>query len=213
MLRTLIMESKTPGTSLPVPEQKEGGKTDAEYSKEAVGTTAAHDLFLQSRERLLNINEWDKIAGALSAVFKLTDSNGREITGKAKVGDFIKIDIPGPGTKAGKGFDWVRIEVIEENHNDSSQMESLLVRVRPCDNPTNNKEDVAHFFTNKASSSFTLQRDGITVTAGVHGRNEVPNTKTESLYDKTRNSTIAVAAIVGLNAPQWKSLVKGIMGD
>lgn len=207
------MDSRTSNPPVPVPVQKEGGKTDAEYSKTAVDAAAGHELFLQSRERLLNINEWDKIAGARSAVFKLTDANGSGIGGKAKVGDYIKIDIPGPGTKAGEGYDWVRIEAIEDNENAEAAIESLLIRVTPCDSPTNNKKDVAHFFTDAASSSFTLHRDGNTVTAGVHGRNEVPNTKTKSLHDKLRNSAVAMAAMVGLNAPQWKSLVKGIMGD
>ena len=207
------MESKSSLPPLPIPEQKEGGQTDTNYSKTTTNKTGAHELFMKSRERLLNINEWDKIAGALSAVFQLTDAAGNVIAEKPKVGYYIKIDIPGPGTKAGQGYDWVRIEAIEENLNADAPVESILIRVRPAENPKNDQQDVAHFFNSKASSSFTIHREGNKVTAGVHGRNEVPNTQTESLLDKTRNSAVAVAAIIGLNALQWKSLVKGLLGD
>ena len=208
-----MMESKTSIPPQPIPEQKEGGQTDTDYSKTTNGLTEAHELFLACRERLLNINDWGKIAGALSAEFKLTDAAGNLVSEKPKVGYYIKIDIPGPGTKAGQGYDWVRIESIEEDIKADAPGESILIRVRPAENPKNAQQDVAHFFNSQASSSFTVHREGNTVTAGVHGRNEVPNTQTESLLDKTRNSAVAVAAIIGFNAPQWKSLVKGLLGD
>ncbi len=130
----------------------------------------------------------------------------------AQVGDHFKINIPGPGTNTGEGYDWVTIEAIEDDTNAEAETESVLVRVRPAENPTNEKKDVAHFFTDDASSSFTVHRQGNKVTAGVHGRNEVPNTGAESLLDKARNAAVAVGAIIGLSTPQWKSLSKGLLG-
>jgi hypothetical protein len=207
------MKDEKANPPVPVPEQVEGGKTDTIHSKEAGDLAAAHTLFLSCKNRLLNINEWGQIAGKLSAEFRLTDEWGQEISGPPQVGNFIRIDIPGPGTNVGDGYDWVEVEELEDKTDPKGEVESVYIQVRPADNPANNKDDVAHFFNAKASSSFTLHRQVFKVTAGVHGRNEVPNTDSESLLDKTRNVAVGAAAIFGFNAPQWKGLVKGVMGE
>jgi hypothetical protein len=49
------------------------------------------------------------------------------------------------------------------------------------------------------------------VTAEVHGRNEVPNTETDKTVDKVRNAVVGLGAITAFSAPQWKSLVKGLL--
>jgi len=207
------MKNEKSDPPVPVPEQVEGGKTDTTHAIEAGDLAAAHTLFLGCKNRLLNINEWGQIAGKLSAEFRLTDEHGKEISGLPQVGNFIRIDIPGPGTTVGDGYDWVQVEEIEDKTDPKGEVESVYIRVRPADNPVNDKNDVAHFFNSKASSSFTLDRQGLNVTAGVHGRNEVPNTDTERLLDKARNAAVGTAAIIGFNAPQWKGLVKGVMGE
>ena len=58
---------------------------------------------------------------------------------------------------------------------------------------------------------FVVKREQATVTAGVYGRNEKPNTKAETIVDKARNTTIATGAITGLAKLQWKSLVNGLV--
>ena len=51
------------------------------------------------------------------------------------------------------------------------------------------------------------------ITAGVYGRNEVPNTKSEAVMDKVRNAAVALGAILGASRVQWESLVHGILMD
>jgi len=51
---------------------------------------------------------------------------------RALEGDFIKVDIPGPGPGVGNGYDWVRIESIEERQYNiitckDSQVEAIIV--------------------------------------------------------------------------------------
>jgi hypothetical protein len=45
----------------------------------------------------------------------------------------------------------------------------------------------------------------------VYGRNEKPNTDTETLSDKARNAAVAGGAITGFSKLQWKSLVNGLV--
>jgi hypothetical protein len=158
---------------------------------------------------LLGVNNWHHYAGKLAADFQLTDSNGKEVNRPVEKADHFKIDIPGPGPVTGDGFDWVQVEAIEENEEGEEQ--SITIRVRPATNPNNERKDIAHFFSDDATSCFMVKRQHNTVTAAVYGRNEKPNTQTETLSDKARNAAVAGGAITGFSKLQWKSLVNGLV--
>lgn len=197
---------------IPLPEKEEGSQKDIEAKKKADTVEEAKQLFEEAKNRLLQVNNWDKICGKASAKFQLTDENGQEVEGLPKVGYHFKIDIPAPGTKTGEGFDWVQVEAIEENEDKEEDSEFLVMRVRPSSNPLTASNDVAHFFSDKATSNFLILREKKVVTAAVLGRNEVPNTdSTTSLLDKLRNAFVGTGAVGGLSTPQWKSLVDGLL--
>jgi hypothetical protein len=194
-----------------VPDNQSGASSDNEFSVQKIDAESATKLFQLAKARLLHVNRWHQLSGVASASFQLTDENGNETDRSAKLGDHFKIDIPGPGTITGNGKDWVQIEAIEEHSTEESDV--IAMRVRPTSNPQSSKEDVAHFFSEEASSTFSITRNGNTVTAAVHGRNEKPNLKSDSLIDKIRNAVIGSTAIAGMNKPQWKSLVKGLLSE
>ncbi len=196
--------------NIPLPKQQVGAEKNIETIEQLNSPEEAKKLFDIAKKRLLNVNQWDKICGKLSAIFKLTDEKGNEIEGEPKVGNYFKIDIPGPGTASGKGYDWVRVEAVEETKKEGS--ETILIRVRPADNPATNDSNVAHFFSDKATSNFVVSREENIVTAAVYGRNEVPNTSTDKPLDKTRNIVIGTTAVAGFSNPQWKSLTNGVLG-
>lgn len=83
--------------------------------------------------------------------------------------------------------------------------------MHPADSPLNNKKAVAHFFEPETSSTFVVKRNRSTIQAEVHGRNEMPNTHTDSVWDRIRNLFVAVGAMLGVSKLQWKSLVEGLI--
>jgi hypothetical protein len=192
-----------------VPEQHSGVATNTESSVELSSIDEAKSFYEKVKERLLHVNDWHKIAGAATADFQLTDKNGQDINRAVQEGDHFKIDIPGPGPATGDGFDWVQVEAIEEKDNEEGQ--SITIKVRPATNPNNDRKDVAHFFSEEATSCFTVKREHTTITAAVYGRNEKPNTNAETTIDKARNTAIATGAISGFAKLQWKSLVNGLV--
>lgn len=198
-----------------IPEQESGAKTDNEYSITTGNLHEARSLFNAVKERLQDINNWHTRCGTGSAVFTLTDSEGNEVNRKVQLGDHFKISIPAPamvkGTSAGEGHDWVIVEAIEDKSNSLEKNESFAIRVRPAENPKTPNDDIAHFFKDDATSSFGVEREGNKVTTHVHGRNEKPNTATDSIIDKARNALVAIGAMAGFSNPQWKSLVKGLL--
>ncbi len=209
-LKSIIMNEQKPDISLP--NQEEGSEKNIETTQELNSTEEAKELFNQAKKRLLDVNQWQQICGKMSAVFKLADEKGNDIEGDPKAGNYFKIDIPGPGTASGKGYDWVRVEAVEENKNEQEDSESILIRVRPADNPSTGDNNIAHFFSEKATSNFVVSRSKNVVTAAVYGRNEVPNTATDKPLDKTRNAVVGATAIAGFSNPQWKSLANGVLG-
>jgi hypothetical protein len=194
-----------------IPDQRVGKQLDTDYEYRAGSDEEARAVFEKTVANLLDVNSWDKLCGPLSAKFQLTDARGDEVKRQPQTGDHFKIDVPGPGPSSGDGYDWVQVEALEDRRNPSADQESVTIRVRPATSPLNDQRDTAHFFHDEATSSFRVQRIGNLVKAEVHGRNEVPNTDAEKVKDKVRNAVVGSGAVAGLSAPQWKSLVKGLI--
>jgi hypothetical protein len=198
--------------NIPLPEKHDGSHKDIEATTEANTVEEAKSLFIKVKRRLLDVNNWNKLCGKASADFTLTDANGRQVDGPPEVGFHFKIDVPGPGSASGDGFDWVQVEAIEEGHEVEQDREFIVVRVRPSTNPYTTDKDVAHFFSDSATSSFLVMRENNTITAAVLARNEIANTTNNtSMIDKLRNTVVGIGAALGLSNPQWKSLVNGLL--
>jgi hypothetical protein len=126
-------------------------------------------------------------------------------------GDYFKIDIPGPGSDSGEGYDWVQIEEVETTT--SLDGERFGFRVRPTDNPQNRKEDVAHFYSEESTSSFIVERQNNKITASVHDRNTKPNTDADTVIDKIRDTIVGAAGVASFSKIQWKKLTDGLVSD
>lgn len=194
-----------------VPGNDTGVSSDSSHHITMADAKTAEVFFEVVKQRLLDVNRWHDLSGKGTAVFQLTDEKGNHVDRAVKLGDHFRIDIPGPGSVSGKGYDWVQVEAIEHSHENDSEV--LAIRVRPADNPLSSNDRVAHFFSEEASSTFSVTKTGKTITASVQGRNEKPNVQTGNVIDKVRNTMIAAGAMIGLNKPQWKSLVKGLLQE
>lgn len=192
-----------------VPAQEIGTKMDVVERIKLGSEDEAIHFFQTVKERLLDVNSWAEFAGGASSDFYLTDANGVQVHRKAIGGDHIKIDIPGPGTRTGGGYDWVTIDEIKSQVFDG--VEVLSMTARPSSNPLNKEADTAHFLTQQATSTFQVKRMGRTIYAEEHGRNETPNTHTDHAVDNIRNTVVGWGAKIGFSYPQWKALVKGLL--
>jgi len=192
-----------------IPDHNEGVQTNTESSVTFDTEAEAKSFFEEVKQRLLSVHQWHDYAGKGTASFSLTDAQVADAIRQPGPGDYLKIDIPGPGTQTGDGYDWVRIEAVEET--DEGAVQCLIMRVRPASSPQNSNPDVAHFFSDAATSNFMAKREGTTVTAAVYGRNEKPNIAAEKLVDKARNAAVATGAVGGFSKLQWKSLVNGFV--
>lgn len=196
--------------SIVVPRQKYGGYSDTSSEITLDSLTATCDHFEVVKKRLMNINDWGTISNRL-ADFQLTDSEGGNKFADPEEGDYIRINLPAPGTVLAGGYEWVKIEYIITKKSIMSDYESAAILVRPAPNPTINDQSTAHFFQDDATSTFLVRRDQIKITAEIHGRNEIPNINTFSVWDKIRNLIMYIGAILGFSKMQWKMLADGLV--
>ena len=99
-----------------VPPQYKGQEIEVDATQDLKTEVDALHLYNIARKKLLNVNNWSKVAGVLTAEFQIVDKNGEKVHREVEQGDYLRIDIPGPGTKEGDGFDWVLVEELKEIH-------------------------------------------------------------------------------------------------
>lgn len=192
-----------------VPQQNEGRKITAEATAQFQNAAQASVFYQETRKRLLFVHNWHKIAGWLSADFQLTDDEGKEVDRLAQKGDHFRIDITGPGSKAGEGYDWAKVEKVKEINTED--VDSIAILVRPAANPQTTNPNVAHFFARKSSSTFVVTREKNKVTASIYDRNIEANEETKQPLDKFRNAVVGLGAKHGFSKLQWQALVEALV--
>lgn len=192
-----------------IPENIEGKEVTAQAGAKFENAAEAQTFYEKAKMKFLFIHNWKKIVGTLSADFQLTDSNGNEVDRDVRPGDHFRIDIPGPGSQAGDGYDWALVEEVKEVHREN--IDSIAIRVRPAANPTSENSATAHFFSEKSSSTFVLTREGNEVTASIYDRNIEANEETKEPFDKVRNAIVGLTAKHGVSKLQWQALAEALV--
>ena len=192
-----------------VPAQAVGKEIEAIASVELTDIDEAKNFFQIVKTRLAEVEKWHTLAGFMSAEFQLTDDAGNAISRILQPGDYLRVDIPGPGSKEGDGYDWARIEDVRSMED--PEWEGFGFRVRPSHNPTGDKNETAHFYDDNASGTFEVLRENNVVTAWIVDRNIQPNTEPVSLIDKVRDSVVGMSALIKFSEIQWQHLANGLL--
>ena len=192
-----------------VPGQHRGDSVTAQANRTFEDAAAAKTFFSHAEARLLDINQWHDQAGEALARFTLTDRAGNPVDGQAQQGMLIKIDIPGPGSESGGGYDWAKIEEIKKT--DAGNVQSTALRVRPVAAPDSGTAKPTHFYDEASTSTFTITREDTLVTAAIYDRNINPNTEADSLIDKVRNAITGLIGEKVFSKIQWQSLADGLL--
>lgn len=193
--------------------KKEANVVKGSESKDKVYSTtrkfddvdAAVFEFARSRERLLNVNGWSRIAGIANATFELFSADGKPLDKyQVENGDFIKIDLPGPLPHY-----WVKVIDIKDQQ-DMSQF-----TVQPSHNPTedDDRNVTDHFFKAKARSTFRVERKDGEITAMEIGENEAINNQDAEAGNKgVINTLVSEGGWAGFQRYQWKNLTDYLVG-
>lgn len=193
-----------------VPVQKKGAFHDTESKKSFESEELVANHFEILKNRFFSIHRWKEYGGDLSADFRLFDCDGSYVDRMPRKGDYIRIDIPGPGDIKAKGYDWVEVMKIDDRCY-GDELERYLLVCRPSAVPQSNKEHIAHFYSRESSSSFIISRGIDYIKAGIYGRNEVPNVSRSGFFGRIRNLLVSIGGFFQLTKIQWKSLADGFL--
>jgi len=185
-----------------VPPHPGGLKKDLELQTVASTAEDAEYWFVDVKDRLLDVNSWNKYCPDISAEFRLTDGRGMGVGRHARRGDLIRMDIAGNNAVQTGGFDWMRIEAIEYDDYPDLSMETFAVRVRTEKNPLdkNGRKNV-DTPDNDATFTFVVERRASKLFTSYHSRIDADN-----VDDAAPN------AWFGLPDTEWSALIKNIMG-
>lgn len=176
-----------------IPPQTHGKQLTLSQQKMFADPIAASHAFRQSAQRLLHPQFWKELSGGASASFDVIDPQLNLTDREISEGDYIRINIPGPGPLSGNGYDWVKVALIESSGH------RLGIQLKPCANPEEKQEEPAHFFSEASSSTLTIDLENTTLTACYYGRNETVNNETGNVVENIRNTLIAAGAKAGLS--------------
>ncbi|ALJ00064.1 hypothetical protein [Rufibacter tibetensis] len=165
--------------------------------------TTARMEFTRTKQKLFDVNSWSLLTG-INSTFHLYDAQGNPSDAhKLQVGDYLQIILPATTIE-----NWVTvIEVVEEE--DAAQFV-----VRPCPKPEPLKDEtegdeVKHFFTDDATSTFRVVREGTKIMGMEIGRDEKPNNQGDKSGGRgLLNTLISEGGWAGFQALQWDKITR-----
>ena len=183
-------------------KQRAAPSLNVESSIIALSLDQARELFRKAAHRLLNISEWHTLPCSLLTELKLTDHSGLNVVDRqARENDYFVVN-PESGAR-----EWVKVEKVSLKSDPSGSREVVTLRARPSGQPHGDDQELA-----RASNTFEVTRDGLSVTVSVYGQNEEDerNRLSRNDTDKARPDS-TVGAIHGIARVQCRSLVNGIL--
>jgi hypothetical protein len=160
--------------------------------------------FEKQKEVFLNVDNWTALSEIENLAFTHYDKEGNRVRRKAKEGDFVMLDLPGPVPKF-----WVNVESID------NQPDQVTIIIRPSYDPTERplkKEVTAHFFDRQTINILNFEREGKRLIAEVKGVSAAINNDAEEAGETAIiNTTVALGGWAGLQKRQWESFTKNLV--
>lgn len=194
-----------PGGKLPEAIGHEAQVLVGEASKDKTYTSrrtypdaaAALPAFAWAEEKLFDVNAWSNLPG-ITAKFTLCNADGAEKTSTPRVGDYIRIGLPGPLPE-----NWVRVVGVQVDD------QAAQFTVQPSRNPREGEEggQIEHFFGKEATSTFRVELRGNTLIASEIGRQEHINNRGQEAGNRAvLNTLVAEGGWAFFQKMQWQKL-------
>ena len=196
-----------------IPDQVKGKENNIETSKVFDTQYESVAAYQRAYERMHDPLHWHVLTRVVVARFLMPENRSLNKTPLISTGNFFRIEIPGPGPANGDGYDWVKVDNVIEDNDPGNCSSFFGMTFRACSNPERNTKATAHFFQSLATSTFIIQRHYLSVSASYHGRNEIPNTHTNSTMGNIRNAFVSLGAAAGLSDTVWSILVKSLLEE
>ena len=127
------MVSTDPSGLEPLPEGSLHQDILYHYCSGNTGDAAA--LFIEAKERLLDVDSWHKRAGCSQVCFRLYDTAGHPQQRPARHGDLVLTEHNEPGPRDDGSLVWMRISAIIYDDYPDEQREAIRMELMPATDP------------------------------------------------------------------------------
>lgn len=169
-----------------VPAHMGGLETDITHTATTDIIEEAEDLFVDAKNRLMDVCRWAEYASLPNIRFALADSHRHPVKRKARRADHILIDSGAPGTPH-EEHDAYIIEALEYDDYPDNNFETFAIRMHASDATEDNNDE--------GSATIVIERSGLKVSAIYHARNKAAGNE---LWH-------------GLTHADWQALVHGLI--
>ncbi len=152
-----------------VPRQQQGDRLDVEHHITAETVDEAQYLFVDAKDRLLDVNGWNRYCPEIGREFHVTNNHGIGVGRHVRKHDLVRIDRPDAARAQSAGFDWVVAEAIEYDDYPDLGIETFAMRLRVTQDPQLKQPGVVA--DDDTSYTFVVERRGMKLYASYHGRN------------------------------------------
>lgn len=195
---------------LPLPQHHTGKEIIVESSTTVDSMHEKDILLSRALARLKDVNSWHRIMDQNFAVFQLTDKAGQPLEAiEPEEGMHFRIDIAGPASESGNGYDWV--EIVQAHTFEINAYKGYFITVRPADNPGSKDDHTAHFYTRSSTSTFLVYGHDCAVHAMVLDRNIEVNTDSKTGIDSIRNTVYGAVGKAVFSKIQWQLLADALV--
>ncbi len=170
----------------------EGGvSVDIVYRFVADMIEEAEDLFVDAKDRLLEVSDWAKFGGINAIHFRLADGSGHAVRRHARRGDHILISqTKDAGGQLTEAFDSFTIDALEYDDYPDDNLETFAIRMHATGREDADDEGV------KGTSTIVVARRDMLLSATYHGRSNAASN--DGLWHELEES-------------QWAALMKGLI--
>lgn len=184
-------------------EALQGGQTkDKRYESTYTypDESTARQALAGAQAKLFAVDAWSNLPG-LTATFTVHNPQGKPTAGlPLGVGDYILIDLPGP-----LPYNWVRVVGMDQTE-DAAEF-TVVPSEKPQSQDSEQGAPIEHFFTDEATSTFRVERQGTRLMASETGHNERVNNEGSTAGQRSVvNTLIAAGGWAVFQKSQWMKL-------
>jgi hypothetical protein len=188
-----------------VPQHLVGMQKDLSYVITLESGEDADDWFVESMERLLKLNDWNRRASDIDLLFNLTDHHGKNVNRRAHAGDYIKLHASHSDDFTADEVHWMKIAAIEYDDYPDDDKETIAMHIIPSAGPNHN--NYYRPDTTDTSSTFVVERCGKRITGSYHSRNEIAETDGDNSHDILS----AIVSWYSITDKHWDTLLKAMI--
>ena len=176
---------------------------DTEHTVHTESSEDAEDWFVEAKQKLLDVNNWQNYFSDSGVNFTITDARGNILKRQARSADHVRIELP--NVHLDSGFDWIVVESIEYDDYPDQNTELLTIRLLPAESPLSKSFINFPIDNHVFGATFILERRGAHLSSGflTAASNEDGSPLQET--EMKDNSWMGIPAL------QWDNIAKGII--